>query len=33
MIKLNYDVTISVVNSKKVHVLGTPNELNEFLSK
>lgn len=30
MIQKNMEVTISIIDSKKVHVLGTPEELNEF---
>lgn len=33
MIEKGMRVTISVVNAKKVHVLGTPEELEEFLKK
>ena len=31
MIEKGMDVTISIVDEKKVHVLGTPEELNTFL--
>jgi hypothetical protein len=32
MIEKGLSVTISIVNAKKVHVLGTPEELQAFLS-
>lgn len=33
MIEKGMKVTISIVDAKKVHVLGTPEELNEFIRK
>ncbi len=33
MIKKGLKVTISIVDAKKVHVLGTPEELNVFLNQ
>ena len=33
MIQKGMTVTISIVNAKKVHVLGTPEELNTFLKE
>lgn len=33
MIEKRYNVTISIVSADKVHVLGTPEELNIFLSQ
>lgn len=33
MISKNYEINISIVNSDKVHVLGTPEELNAFIKE
>lgn len=33
MIQNGMDITISIVNASKVHVLGTPEELNTFISE
>ena len=33
MIKKGMSVTISIIDKKKVHVLGTPEELQDFLNE